>query len=55
MLLAVQNFLSTKSRLISRYGLRNVLQRKLAGMLGLRQIETQAQARIDHITRKNLR
>jgi hypothetical protein len=53
--LRVQNFVSTKGRLINRYGLWNMLQRKVARMTGLRRMEAQAQARIDQITLRYLK
>jgi hypothetical protein len=53
--LHTQNLLSTKSRLIRRYGLGNVLQRKFARMFGLRQMEAGAQSRMDRITLRHLK
>lgn len=45
----------TKSRLVRRYGLTNVLQRKLARMFGLQQLEARAQGRMDQITLRYLK
>ena len=53
--LRVQNTLATRSHRIRRYGLRNVLQHKLARMFGLRQLEAGAQSRMDRITLRHLK
>ena len=47
--------LATKSHRIRRYGLRNVLQHKLARVFGLRQLEASAQSRMDQITLRYLK
>lgn len=53
--LQAQNFVSTKSRLVLRYGLGNVLQRKFARLVGLHKMEAEAQQRMDDITRRLLK
>lgn len=53
--LGLQNWVTTKSRLIRRYGLVNVLERKLARLAGLSTLEARAQARIDEITARYLK
>jgi hypothetical protein len=53
--LRMQNYASVKRRLINRYGLWNVLQRKVARMIGLRHMEAKASARICRITLEHLK
>jgi hypothetical protein len=53
--LRAQNTISTKSRLVRRYGMGNVLQRKLARMFRLHRLEAKAQTRMDQITLRYLK
>jgi len=53
--LRLHNTALTKRHLIRRYGLTNVLQRKLARMFGLQQLEARAQGRMDQITLRYLK
>jgi len=53
--LRARNAVSTKGRLVRRYGLRNVVQRKVARMFGLSGLEAKAQSRMDHITLRYLK
>ena len=51
----LHNTVITKSRLVRRYGLRNVLQRNLARMFSLQKLEASAQGRMDQITIRYLK
>jgi len=51
----LHNTVITKSRLVRRYGLRNVLQRNLARMFSLQKLEARAQGRMDQITIRYLK